>query len=169
MRRQPSGPRHPPSAPHADHATPRTACPTLCCSAPYWFHLVRYTTRIHAVALLMAASYTTGGPHGSGVEQVAGCGAAGIGRRARLRTGRPGACLGGSTPAPSCMPAPSLPPPSRPPAVALSPSRGWQLLGVVFASLQGGLGEASCLAMTSYYRCRCDGTATIILPAVLPW
>lgn len=37
-------------------------------------------------------------------------------------------------------------------AVALSTSRGWQLLGVVFASLQGGLGEASCLAMTSYYR-----------------
>ncbi len=47
-----------------------------------------------------------------------------------------------------------LQPPSPPdaPAVALSTSRGWQLLGVVFASLQGGLGEASCLAMTSYYR-----------------
>ena len=29
--------------------------------------------------------------------------------------------------------------------------RGWQLLGVVFASLQGGLGEASCLALTSFY------------------
>lgn len=31
-----------------------------CCSAPYWFHLVRYRTRMQAVALLMAASYTTG-------------------------------------------------------------------------------------------------------------
>lgn len=40
----------------------------------------------------------------------------------------------------------------RLPAVALSTSRAWQLVGVVFASLQGGLGEASCLAMTSHYR-----------------
>lgn len=31
-----------------------------CCSAPYWFHLARYRTRMQAVALLMAASYTTG-------------------------------------------------------------------------------------------------------------
>ncbi|KAL4429218.1 hypothetical protein ABPG77_010197 [Micractinium sp. CCAP 211/92] len=79
--------------------------PSMLCkaSAPYWFHLVRYTTRMHAVALLMAASYTT---------------------------------------------------------VALSTSRGWQLLGVVFASLQGGLGEASCLAMTSYYSGR---------PAITMW
>jgi battenin len=40
--------------------------------------------------------------------------------------------------------------------VALSGSRGWQLLGVVFASLQGGLGEATTLSLTAYYR---SGTA----------
>ncbi|PRW51162.1 Batten s disease Cln3 isoform A [Chlorella sorokiniana] len=73
--------------------------PSLLCKAsvPYWFHLVRYRTRMQAVALLMTASYTT---------------------------------------------------------VALSSSRGWQLLGVVLASLQSGLGEASCLALTSHYRGR---------------
>ncbi|PSC75581.1 battenin [Micractinium conductrix] len=79
--------------------------PAMLCkaSAPYWFHLVRYSTRVHIVALLMSCSYTT---------------------------------------------------------VALSSARGWQLLGVVFASLQGGLGEASCLAMTSYYSGR---------PAISMW
>lgn len=71
--------------------------PSLLCkaSAPYWFHAVRYTPRMHAAAALMSGSYTV---------------------------------------------------------VALSSGRGWQLLGVVLASLQGGLGEASCLAMTSYYQ-----------------
>lgn len=43
-------------------AAPCVAQPhlALACSAPYWFHLVRYTARMHAVAALMAASYTTG-------------------------------------------------------------------------------------------------------------
>ncbi|KAL4854287.1 hypothetical protein ACK3TF_004978 [Chlorella vulgaris] len=86
----------------SDRATIAWLC-CIACSAPYWFHYVRYTTRVHAVAALMAASYTT---------------------------------------------------------VALSSSRGWQLLGVVLASLQGGLGEASCLAMTSYYSGR---------PAITMW
>lgn len=42
-----------------DRATIVWLCCTAC-SAPYWFHYVRYTTRVHAVAALMAASYTTG-------------------------------------------------------------------------------------------------------------
>ncbi|GAB4818577.1 hypothetical protein N2152v2_005623 [Parachlorella kessleri] len=44
--------------------------------------------------------------------------------------------------------------------VAFSTRTTWQLLGVVFASLQGGLGEASCLALTSYYSGR---------PAITAW
>ena len=34
--------------------------------------------------------------------------------------------------------------------VAFGRTRGWQLLGVVFSALQGGLGEASCLAMCTF-------------------
>ena len=42
-------------------------------------------------------------------------------------------------------------------AVALAPSRAAQLAGVALASLQGGLGEATCLALTSQYRCAAVG------------
>ncbi|KAK9806280.1 hypothetical protein WJX72_008416 [[Myrmecia] bisecta] len=38
--------------------------------------------------------------------------------------------------------------------VALTSSLSWQLLGVVLSSLQGGLGEASCLALCSFYDSR---------------
>lgn len=38
--------------------------------------------------------------------------------------------------------------------VAYSHHRSWQLLGVAFAAFQGGLGEASCLALCSLYDSR---------------
>ena len=38
--------------------------------------------------------------------------------------------------------------------VAFGRTRGWQLLGVVFSALQGGLGEASCLAMCTFFDSR---------------
>ena len=38
--------------------------------------------------------------------------------------------------------------------VAFGRTRGWQLLGVVFSAVQGGLGEASCLAMCTYFDSR---------------
>ena len=38
--------------------------------------------------------------------------------------------------------------------VAYSNDRSWQLLGVAFAAFQGGLGEASCLALCSLYDSR---------------
>lgn len=43
--------------------------------------------------------------------------------------------------------------------VAFSKSRGWQLLGVILASFQGGLGEASVLALTSHYHSQTTITA----------
>lgn len=43
--------------------------------------------------------------------------------------------------------------------VAFSGSRGWQLFGVVLASVQGGLGEASILALTSHYHSQTTITA----------
>jgi battenin len=66
-------------------------------SAPFWFHRVRYATRVLAAALLMMGAYST---------------------------------------------------------VALTSRRGPQLAGVALASLQGALGEASCLALTSRYNSR---------------
>eukprot|EP00887_Chlorella_sp_A99_P001095 scaffold14.g1095.t1 len=44
--------------------------------------------------------------------------------------------------------------------VAAGPSRAWQLLGVAFASIQGGIGEFSCLALTSFSR---DSRAAITM------
>ena len=38
--------------------------------------------------------------------------------------------------------------------VAYSHDRSWQLWGVAFAAFQGGLGEASCLALCSLYDSR---------------
>lgn len=38
--------------------------------------------------------------------------------------------------------------------VAFSGRRSLQLLGVVFSALQGGLGEASCLAMCTFFDSR---------------
>lgn len=38
--------------------------------------------------------------------------------------------------------------------VAFSSRRSLQLLGVVFSALQGGLGEASCLAMCTFFDSR---------------
>ena len=38
--------------------------------------------------------------------------------------------------------------------VAFGQSRAWQLLGVVYSALQGGLGEASCLAMCTFFDSR---------------
>ena len=43
--------------------------------------------------------------------------------------------------------------------VALSREVGWQLLGVVLSAVQGGLGEASCLAMCTFF----DSRAAITL------
>ncbi len=43
--------------------------------------------------------------------------------------------------------------------VAFSQDVGWQLLGVVFSAVQGGLGEASCLAMCTFF----DSRAAITL------
>lgn len=135
------------------HSSARPPHDSVQASAPYWFHRVRYTTRMHAAAVLMAASYTTGGckcTAGWAGWLVGGC-------------VRPG---GGTSYLPPVLKVGYNPPTYRPPthapptpqishltnSVALSSSRGWQLLGVVFASLQGGLGEASCLALTSHYR-----------------
>jgi hypothetical protein len=42
--------------------------------------------------------------------------------------------------------------------VGLSSSRPVQLLGVVFSALQGGLGEASCLALSAFYDSRASIT-----------
>jgi hypothetical protein len=54
--------------------------PSLVCkaTAPYWFHTVSYTRRMHVAALLMACSYTTGRPlcvplHLSNCPPVAVC------------------------------------------------------------------------------------------------
>ena len=38
--------------------------------------------------------------------------------------------------------------------VAYGSHVSWQLLGVTFAAFQGGLGEASCLALCSFYDSR---------------
>ena len=38
--------------------------------------------------------------------------------------------------------------------VAFGRHMSWQLLGVAFAAFQGGLGEASCLALCSFYDSR---------------
>ena len=38
--------------------------------------------------------------------------------------------------------------------VGFGSTRGWQLLGVVLSALQGGLGEASCLAMCTFFDSR---------------
>ena len=38
--------------------------------------------------------------------------------------------------------------------VAFGRHMSWQLLGVTFAAFQGGLGEASCLALCSFYDSR---------------
>ena len=43
--------------------------------------------------------------------------------------------------------------------VAFSRDVGWQLLGVVLSAVQGGLGEASCLAMCTFF----DSRAAITL------
>ena len=43
--------------------------------------------------------------------------------------------------------------------VAYSHNKSWQLLGVAFAAFQGGLGEASCLALCSLY----DSRSTLTL------
>ena len=38
--------------------------------------------------------------------------------------------------------------------VAFARQKSWQLMGVAFAAFQGGLGEASCLALCSLYDSR---------------
>lgn len=78
--------------------------PGLCvkATAPYWFHRVRYSSRVVVAAGLMVGAYTT---------------------------------------------------------VALTSRRVAQLSGVLLASLQGALGEASCLALTSHYNSRATITA----------
>lgn len=156
-----------PSCPHP--SLPLWA-PAATCSAPYWFHLVRYTTRMHAVALLMAASYTIGGSVGPLMaggwlhcQSALGLLHCNLSMLPKWQARMPRLVWLEQTRLISVLPAPftmpgvcfaqgAPPPPPSAPAVALSTSRGWQLLGVVFASLQGGLGEASCLAMTSHYR-----------------
>ena len=122
-----------------------------------------YAARVHAAGAMMTAAYTIGACVGAACGLRSACSQRfAAARQLKLRAWCPAppALHSAALVDPSLAgPSPARPSPLHParPAVALSTSRGWQLVGVVFASRQGGLGEASCLAMTSHFRCGCGG------------